>query len=171
MSISNSIFNPNPVTLKKLVILLPGAFFGTFIINQFTWSLFWQFWYLIMHWFKFKKLAILFPGAFFGTFKKMEFFTKIHSLHRNKPIRLIVAIKHYCLSLSSKFYSRFYIDSIRRLNIGQDKGIAIAWRLLHVHPPNFLWILLYQLETLWRRRKIILFILIILGVPIERPLK
>ena len=36
-------FNPNLVTLKKLVILLPGAFFGTFIINQFTWSLFWQF--------------------------------------------------------------------------------------------------------------------------------
>ena len=76
------VFNPNPVTLKKLVILLPGAFFGTFIINQFTWSLFWQFWYLIMHWFKFKKLAILLPGAFFGTFKKMEFFTKNHSLYR-----------------------------------------------------------------------------------------
>ena len=63
-------FNPNLVTLKKLVILLPGAFFGTFIINQFTWSLFWQFWYLIMHWFIFKKLVILLPGAFFGTFKK-----------------------------------------------------------------------------------------------------
>ena len=63
------------------------------------------------------------------------------------------------------------LDSMGRLNIGQDKGIAIAWRLLNVQHPNFLWILLYQLETLWRRRKIILFILIILGVPIERPLK
>ena len=73
---------------------------------------------------------------------------------------------------STKNYSfDIILDSIRRLNTGQDKGIAIAWRLLHVHPPNFLWILLYQLETLWRRRKIILFILIILGVPIERPLK
>ena len=83
--------NPNPVTLKKLVILLPGAFFGTFIINQFTWSLFWQFWYLIMHWFKFKKLAILLPGAFFGTFKKIKkkfFFTKNHSLYRNNKSQI-----------------------------------------------------------------------------------
>ena len=79
-------FNPNLVTLKKLVILLPGAFFGTFIINQFTWSLFWQFWYLIMHWFIFKKLVILLPGAFFGTFKKNQknFFLQNINLHIEK---------------------------------------------------------------------------------------
>ena len=37
------------VTLKKLVIMLPGAVFGRFIVNKFTWTLLWQFWYLIMH--------------------------------------------------------------------------------------------------------------------------
>ena len=60
--------NPDPLGSKNITIHYPGAIFGTFIINQFTWSLFWQFWYLIVHWFKFKKLAILLPGAFFGTF-------------------------------------------------------------------------------------------------------
>ena len=45
-------FNPNLVTLKKLVILLPGAFFGTFIINQVTCSLFFAvliFNYVLIH--------------------------------------------------------------------------------------------------------------------------
>ena len=63
-----SIFNPDSLGSKNITIHYPGAIFGTFIINQLPWSLFWQFWYLIVHWFKFKKLAILYPGAFFGTF-------------------------------------------------------------------------------------------------------
>ena len=45
-------------------------------------------------------------SAQYNSFKKTyNFPTKYKSKLLNKPIRLIVAIKHYCLSLSSKFYS------------------------------------------------------------------
>ena len=83
--------NPDPLGSKNITIHYPGAIFGTFIINQLPWSLFWQFWYLIVHWFKFKKLAILSPGAFFGTFwkiKKKNFFTKNNSLYRKNKSQI-----------------------------------------------------------------------------------
>ena len=61
-------FNPDPSGSKNITIHYPGAIFGTFIINQFTWSLFWQFWYLIVHWF--------------------NFFTKNHSLYRKSKSQI-----------------------------------------------------------------------------------
>ena len=100
-------FNPDPSGSKNITIHYPGAIFGTFIINQFTWSLFWQFWYLIVHWFKFKKLAILLPGAFLGTFEKIRknfFFTKNHSVYRKSK---------------SKIFPEFLVDDFNPKKIKQ----------------------------------------------------
>ena len=96
--------NPDPLGSKNITIHYPGAIYGTFIINQFTWSLFWQFWYLIVHWFKFKKLAILLPGAFFSTFWKIW--------KKNFLQKIILYIKKVKVKFSQNFW--LMISSLKK---------------------------------------------------------